>query len=77
MVVRIALTDVLIKTLTSIEKLPAGVNAWFEVGLHTNNTLKYVNVKKLHQAIGNSLCVALPGFSVIQKGTSGKLTEAA
>ena len=31
------------------------------MGLHTNNKLRYVNVNKPHQALGNSLCVALPG----------------
>ena len=32
------------------------------MGLHTNNTLRYVKKNKLHQQLGNSFCVALPGF---------------
>ena len=32
------------------------------MGLHTNNTLRYVKKNKLHQELGNSFCVALPGF---------------
>ena len=32
------------------------------MGLHTNNTLRYVKKNKLYQALGNSFCVALPGF---------------
>lgn len=72
MVIRTVHTDVLIKALANIEKLPACVNVWFEIGRHTNNTIKYVNVKKLHQAIGSSFCVTFPRFKIIQKGTSGR-----
>ena len=33
------------------------------MGLHTNNILiRKVNMNKLHQGLGNCLCVALPGF---------------
>ena len=63
-VVRTAYTDVLIITLANMEKLPAGINVSSEIVLHTNNTFKYVNVKKLHQAVGNSFCIALLKFSI-------------
>ena len=43
-VVRTADTDVLIIALANIEKLPAMFD--FEMGLHTNNTLRYVNGNK-------------------------------
>ena len=42
LVVRILYTDALIVALANIEKLPAGVNAWLEMRLHTNSTLRYV-----------------------------------
>ena len=61
-VVRIADTGILIIAVANMEKLPAGINVWLEIGLHTNNTLRYVNVNKFHQALGNSLSVALPGL---------------
>ena len=48
--------DVLIIALVNMKKLPADVNVWPEMGLHTNNTIRCVNVNKLHQALGNSLC---------------------
>ena len=62
-VVRTADTNALIMALANMEKLPADINIWLQMGLHTNNTLRYVNVNKLHQALCNSLCVALPGFN--------------
>ena len=43
-VVRTADTDVLIIALANIEKLPAMFD--FEMRLHTNNTLRYVNGNK-------------------------------
>ena len=61
-VVRTVDTDVLIIALANLEKLPAGINVWLEMGHYTNNTPRYVYVNKLHQALGNSLCVALPGL---------------
>ena len=61
-VVRTADTDFLIIALENMKKLPAGINVWLEMGLHTNNTLRYVKKNKLHQELGNSFCVALPGF---------------
>ena len=42
----------LIIALVIIEKLPALINVWLEVGIRTNNTLRYVNVTKLHQTRG-------------------------
>ena len=35
-------TDVLIKALAYMEKPPAGINHWLEMGFHTNNILRYV-----------------------------------
>ena len=45
-----------------MEIFPSGKTVPLETGLHTNNTLRYVNGNKLAQAPGNSLRVALPGF---------------
>ena len=39
-VVTTADTDVLIIAPANMEKLPAGINAWLEMGHHTNNTLR-------------------------------------
>ena len=61
-VVRTTDTEVLTIVLANIEKLPAGIDVWLEMGLHTNNTFKYVKLTKLHQNLGNSLCATLPGF---------------
>ena len=63
-VVSTADTDVLIIALANMEKLPAGINVWLEMRLYINNTLRYVNMNKFHHALGNSLCVALPGLHV-------------
>ena len=38
--------------------------------LPTNNTLRYVNMNKLHQALANNLCVALPGFHAFPGSTT-------
>ena len=61
--VRTADTDVLIIALVNIEKIPTIINVWPENGNSHEFTLRYVNVTKLHQALGNnSLCFAPPGL---------------
>ena len=61
--VKTADTHVLIIVLTNMQKLAASMRVWLDVwletGLGTNNTLRYVNVNTLHQALCNNLCVAL------------------
>ena len=32
------------------------------MGLRTSNILRYVNMTKLHQVLGKSFCVEIPGF---------------
>ena len=59
-VVRTADTDVLTIALANMKKVPADINVWLKMGLHTNSTLRCVNVNKLDQALGNSLYVAMP-----------------
>ena len=67
-VVRTAYTDVLIIAQPNAEKLPAGINVLLKMGLHTNTTLRYVNVNKLLQLLANSVCVALPGLNAFTGG---------
>ena len=62
-VVRTADTDILIIALANMEILSAGINIWLEMGLHTNNTLRYMCISEhIAPSTGNSICVALPGF---------------
>ena len=59
----VAPDNVVVKhSFANVEKFSAGINVWLETELHTSNTLRHVNVNKLDQSLGNSLCVALPGF---------------
>lgn len=58
-------TYALILAVANIGKHAVAINVWFEIVLHTSNTLRYVIVTKLHQALGNGLCVALPRFHAL------------
>ena len=63
--VRTADTNVLIIALANIGKLGACINVWLEMILYMNNTLRYMNVNKLQQALGNSFRIALPEFQAL------------
>ena len=61
-VIRIAETEVLIITLCNLPKLYQGLKVWLEVGLTSNNTLRYINVNEIYQSLGYRLCRVLPGY---------------
>ena len=50
-VIRPVDTDILVITLCNMPKLCSGLKAWLEVGLTSNNTLRYVNVKEINQSL--------------------------
>ena len=64
-VVRTADTDVLIIALGNLRNIDPSINVWLEVGLLTQNTLRYINVNDLRQSLGQTLCDALPAFHAI------------
>ena len=49
-------------TLCNIAKLFQGLKAWLEVGLTSNNTLRYISMNKISQGIEHRLCCALPAY---------------
>ena len=61
-VIRTADTDVLIIALCNFPKLHSGMQLWLEVGLYTQNTLRYIDINAMHQQLDNDLCKALPGY---------------
>ena len=65
--VKAADTDVLFIALANMEELPAGIIVWLKRGLHANNTLRYVNKKKLHQALGNCISYYLVVVKTLKK----------
>ena len=38
---------------------------WLEVGHYANNTLRYIDVNKIHDYLGDRMCNALPAFHII------------
>ena len=57
-VIRIRDSDLLIIALGIFDKLNANLNLWLEIGLYSNNTLEYINIKQLFNRLGESLCHA-------------------
>ena len=55
-------TDILVITFCNKPKLFLGLKAWLEVGLTSNNTLQYINVKEINQSLGYRLCCVLPCY---------------
>ena len=51
-------TIILVITLCNMPKLFQRLKAWLEVGLTSNNTLRYINVNKINQSFGYRLCCA-------------------
>ena len=47
-VIRTADTDILIITLCNLPRLYKGMKLWLEVGLTSNNTLRYINVNEMY-----------------------------
>ena len=52
LVIRTDDTDVLVITLCNMPKLFEGLKTWLEVGLPSNNTLRYINVNEINQNLG-------------------------
>ena len=52
----------LVITLGCLEHIPESINLWLEVGLYAKNSLRYIDVKKLFNKLGNNLRRALPAF---------------
>ena len=63
-VIRTADTDVLIIAFGCISQIPPYINLWLEVGLHSKNTLQYINVNNLYGNIGDPVCKSLPAYHV-------------
>ena len=64
-VIRTVDTDVLVIALGSFDCLENNINLWINVGTSGNNTLRYVNVNKLHEVLGDRLCRSLPFFHAL------------
>ena len=64
-VIRTNDTDVLVALLGSYHDVRGGLNIWLEMGLHFNNTLRYINVTQLQAHLGEILCKSLPGFHAL------------
>ena len=53
-------TDVLIILLTHAHALPAHI--WYDCGLNSNNSRRYVDISLLARYMGQNLCAAIAGF---------------
>ena len=62
LVIRTVDTGILVITLCNMPKLFQGLKVWLDVGLTSNNTLRYIDVKEIHHSLGYRLCFALPGY---------------
>ena len=63
-VVRTSDTDALVIALGCLEHIPESIHVWLEVGLYAENSLRYLDVRKLFNKLGRDLCRALPTFHV-------------
>ena len=61
-VVRTSDSDILAITVGNIWKLPENIKVFLEVGLVTNNTLRYINVTKIAEELGPELSKSIPAF---------------
>ncbi|KZS20614.1 Uncharacterized protein APZ42_012648 [Daphnia magna] len=61
-VIRTSDTDVLVIALANNENIRRGVQTYLEVGLSSNNSLRFINVTKLAVKLGPLLCKALTGL---------------
>ena len=58
-------SDVAIILLGSNQNFDPNLVVWMEMGLYTKNTLRYINITKLYEKLGGTLCKALPGFHAL------------
>ena len=56
--------DVLCIALGIRKQLSCDHHIWLEVGHYTDNTLRYIDVDKIHDTLGESVCNALPALHV-------------
>ena len=54
----------LVIVLSCLEHVREFINLWLQVGLYVNNSLRYIDVRKLFNKLGKDLCRALPAFHV-------------
>ena len=59
--IKTADTYILVITLYKMPKLYQDFEVWLEVGLTSNNALRYINLSEIYQSLGYKLCRALPG----------------
>ena len=59
--IKAADTYILVVTLYKMPKLYQDLKVWLEVGLTSNNTLRYINLNEIYQSLACKLCRALPG----------------
>ena len=64
-VVRTSDTDCLVIALGCTHLFPVGHKIWLEVGVHSNNSQRYICVNMLHEELGSDLCRALPFFHAL------------
>ena len=63
-VIRAIDTDVLIIALGCYEELEEKT-LWIEVGLYSNNTIQYIDIKRLYNTFGQKLSKSLPAYRAI------------
>ena len=63
-VIRAIDTDVLIIAPGCYEELEEK-NLWMEVGLYSNNTIRYIDIKRLYNTFGPKLSKSLPAYHAI------------
>ena len=61
-VIRVRDSDVLVIALGVFHMMQADLNLWFEVGLFSDNSLRYIIVNQIYEALGIKVCNALPAF---------------
>ena len=61
-VIRMRDSDVFVIALGVFHMMQADLNLWFEVGLFSDNSLRYISVNQIYEALGIKVCNALPAF---------------
>ena len=61
-IIRTADTDCLIITLACGLNYDYQIKVWMEVGTHTSNNIRYINIDEFHSHVGKSLCKSLPAY---------------
>ena len=55
-------TDILVIILGCKSKLSPLVQIFMEIGLSSNNTLRYIDINKMYEHFGEKVCNAMPAF---------------